>query len=366
MEQLTIIGTEDDKLVLVAESGERFTVAIDDVLQTELRKARREPADPDAPHVSPRDIQANIRAGLSAKEVAELLGTTVEDVERFEGPVLAEREHIVTQALSVPVLVGSELEPDGTLSFGEAIRAKLADLSASGERWVSWKDENGWMLKLEFTAEDVEHDARWGFDPRRSTLSPQNSAATQLSRQGALPDGLIPRLRALDNAPTWKDDSRFDSGAFGPRRLPEPQPRVEESPAEESHPAPRPASASDAAVKRAPEPSRPTHPDTADLLEALRRRRGQREPQPAVEDNPRLTPAQPPVNAQPRPQTSPAAPVNLFGPSEDAAGDDEEIVAEKQAAAEHADDRGDGRGRRKGRTSMPSWDDIVFGARTEE
>lgn len=357
MEQLTIIGTEDDKLVLVAESGERFTVAIDDVLHTELKKAKREPADSDAPHVSPRDIQANIRAGLSAAEVAELLGVTVADVERFEGPVLAEREHIVTQALSVPVLVGSELEPDGTLGFGEAIRTKLSDLNASGERWVSWKDESGWVLKLEFTADDVDHDARWSFDPRRSTLSPQNSAATQLSRQGSLPDGLIPRLRALDTAPTWKDDTRFDSGAFGPRRMPEPAASTDDAALETAS---RPSSASDAAVKRAPEPTAPTHPDTADLLEALRRRRGQREPQPDEDDNPRLTPAQPPVNTQPAP-----APVHLFGPSEDAAGDDEEIVAEKQAATEHAE-RGEHGGRRKGRTSMPSWDEIVFGARTDE
>ena len=51
-------------------------------------------------------------AGLSAAEVADLLGARVEDVARYEGPVLAEREHIVGQALAVPVLMGGDLEHD--------------------------------------------------------------------------------------------------------------------------------------------------------------------------------------------------------------------------------------------------------------
>ncbi|WP_040164325.1 septation protein SepH [Microbacterium gorillae] len=352
MEQLTIIGTEDTRLVLVAEGGERFTLAIDDVLHSELKKARLRGDKPDAPRASPREIQSHIRAGMSAADVAELLETSIEDVERYEGPVLAEREHVVGQALAVPVLMGTEVEPDGTLSFGTAIRAKLAELEAGGERWTSWKDENGWTIKLEFIASEVEHDARWGFDPRRSTLSPQNSAATQLSRQGSLPDGLIPRLRALDT-PSWKDDSRFDSGAFGPRRLPEPAP--ETNAAEDAADA-RAARGSDIAARRAPEPAATANPDTADLLEALRRRRGQRESAPGTEES-ELTAAPGPL-APPTHTPSPA-PVNLF--QVDESGDDEEIVAEK-----HAAERSDRNARRKGRPSMPSWDDIVFGARSDD
>ncbi|WP_433673661.1 septation protein SepH [Microbacterium gorillae] len=357
MEQLTIIGTEGDQLVLVTEAGDRYALVIDDVLRTELKKAARRESAPEAPHASPRDIQTHIRAGLSTAEVAELLGTTVEAVQRYEGPVLAEREHIVSQALAVPVLVGSEVEPDGTLSFGMAIRAKLAEAEASGERWTSWKGEEGWIVKLEFVSAEVEHDARWGFDPRRSTLSPQNSAATQLSRQGSLPEGLIPRLRALDTTPAasatpWKDESRFDSGAFGPRRLPDPAPTDAETNGENSQ---RPSTAADAAMNRAPEPDRPTHPDTADLLEALRRRRGQREPAPALEDE-----AAPGLVTAPAPLARiDAAPAATPAPAE--TGDDAEIVAEKQAAAE----RDNGKSRR-GRPSMPSWDEIVFGARTED
>ena len=225
MEHVTIVGAEDDVLVLATESGERFALPIDEVLRAELRRAkagREEKAPPLA--ASPREIQSHIRAGMSAADVAELLGVSREVVERFEGPVLAEREHIVGQALAVPVLIGSEVEPDAQPTFGVAIRAKLADLAAGSERWAGWKEESGWIIKLEFTANEVDHDARWSFDPRRSALSPLNADATQLSRQGALPEGLIPRLRALDkDRPSpYKDETRFDSGAFGPRLVPAP------------------------------------------------------------------------------------------------------------------------------------------------
>jgi hypothetical protein len=343
MEQLKVIGTEDDRLVLATESGERFSLAVDDVLRTELRKSRRDrDGDAQAARPSPREIQSHIRAGLSAEEVASLLGARVEDVVRFEGPVLAEREHMVGQALAVPVLLGGDFESDGNPTFGSAVRTKLAEAGATGERWTSWKEHTGWIVKLEFTAGEVDHDARWGFDPRRSTLSPQNSDAIQLSRQGSLPDGLIPRLRALETVPA-KDDSRFDSGAFGPRKLPEAD---LESP---DLPSPTAPAVQQAAIKRADD-SVATSAETADLLEALRRRRGQREPLPGSEET-----------ASSR-SHSPVALFDALEPGYDESPadepDDTPFDIAPSAVAEA--------GRRKGRTSMPSWDEIVFGARTDD
>jgi len=341
MESLTIIGTEDGRLVLATEAGQRFTLAIDDVLRSEIRKAQRDqaPAEPRAPMPSPREIQMHIRAGMSAEDVAALLGARVEDVRRFEGPVIAEREHIVGQALAVPVLMGIELQQDENPTFGVAIRSKLAELGAAGERWTSWKEDSGWIVKLEFVANEVEHDARWGFEPRRSALSPLNSDATQLSRQGPMPEGLIPRLRALDAAATdgSGDEDRFDSAAFGPRHVPDTAGEPEQSP-----------TVRDFATKRAPGAQAP-NPDTADLLEALRRRRGQRESAPAFDTEPAdETPAAPQ-------ETERRAPVNLFDTAD---------AAPATSGQEPAKDD-DGR-RRRGRASMPSWDDIVFGARTDD
>ncbi len=345
MEQLKVIGTEEGILVLATESGERFALPVDETLRSQLRRSQRD-SESRAARPSPRDIQAHIRSGLSAQEVAELLGARLEDVQRFERPVLAEREHVVGQALAVPVLIAGELDANAQPTFGVAVRAKLAEAGATGERWTSWKEEDGWIVKLEFTANEVDHDARWSFDPRRSSLAPLNADATQLSRQGSLPEGLIPRLRALDSSPL-KDASRFDSGAFGPRRL-ESEPSVPD--ADIVRPdvrAPITPAVEDAAIKRAPDHA-VTSAETADLLEALRRRRGQREPMPAEEP------------AAQRPHS----PVALFdalepGYEESAPGRAEEPAAIEDTVISDAS-------RRKGRTSMPSWDEIVFGARTED
>ncbi|WP_261163751.1 septation protein SepH [Microbacterium sp. Marseille-Q6965] len=347
MEQLTVIGSEDGALVLANESGERFTVAVDDVLRSEIRRAGTTARPARRAAASPRDIQTHIRAGMSAEQVAELLGADIEDVRRFEGPVIAEREHIVSQALAVPVLIGSELDGDANPTFGVAIRSKLASLNATGERWTSWKDASGWIVKLEFTAGEVDHDARWSFEPRRSALAPLNSDATQLSRQGPLPEGLIPRLRALDTPS--KDDSRFDTDAFGPRRLPDPEPAVDDSPAG------RLATVSsrevrETATRRAPE-EHSTSPETADLLEALRRRRGQRESAPMSELD----------ESAARHPARGGAPVALF----EAMAEDKP-VAEQPAAPEPEPEREPEPPRRRGRASMPSWDEIVFGARSDD
>ena len=203
MEHVTIVGAEDHVLVLATESGERFALPIDEVLRTELRRAkagREEKAAPLA--ASPREIQSHIRAGMSAADVAELLGVSLEVVERFEGPVLAEREHIVGQALAVPVLIGSEVEPDAQPTFGVAIRAKLADLAADSERWVELEGGDG-----------LDHQARVHRQrgrPRRALeLRPaaQRAGAAQLRRRPALPPGCAaggahpPAARAGQGAP---------------------------------------------------------------------------------------------------------------------------------------------------------------------
>lgn len=318
MEQLRLVGTQDGHLLLAADSGERYRVEIDDRLRAEVRRARERPVTPSAARPRPREIQAQIRAGLSAPDVADLLGIAVEDVERFEPPVVAEREYIVSQALSVPVVLGGELDAAATATFGAAVRAKLAEAEATSERWSSWKEPEGWVVKLSFQVREVERDARWSFDPRRGTLAPLNADATQLSRQGSLPEGLIPRLRALD-APALKDQSRFDSGAFAAARA-----DTTSS-----------AAVEDAAVHRAPD-APVTSPDTADLLEALRRRRGERTAPPHPDGEPEWS----------------LAPVPLFEEPVSPRDDERESGVESH--------------RRRGRPTMPSWDEIVFGARGDD
>jgi len=320
MEQLTIVGTEGTTLVLATEHGQRFTLEIDDMLRGEVRKTRAitEPKPP-AAGPNPREIQAHIRAGLSAEEVAELLGCDVERVRPFEGAVLAEREHIVDRALAMPVLRGVQVGLEENPTFGTVIREKLADLSAVAERWTSWKSEDGWIIKLTFEAAGVERDARWTYDPRRSALAPANDDATQLSRQGKVQDGLIPRLRALDVVEEQKDASTFDESSF-----------AEEAPQTQAE---------------------PEHvADTADLLEALRRKRGQRE-----------TP-----QADPETDDAPSRPVALISPSAEDSADGAPARDSDDETGDDASSNGNDASKRRRRPSMPSWDEIVFGARGDD
>jgi hypothetical protein len=361
MQELKVIGVENGALLAASDDGARFRIEIDEVLQSRIRQAQ--PETHTGPKPSPREVQALIRSGLSAEDVAQVTGASVDYIRRFEGPVLAEREHVVTSALAVPVHVAAELEPP---TFGSVIRDRLARLGAQGERWASWKDEErGWIVKLEFTADTIDHDARWGFEPRKQSLHPMNSEATTLSQQGELKGGLIPRLRAV--APE-SDESRFDSGAF---TFDEPEdgdydtaPHLEPLPYSRSTPATSSPAASRAAIKRADEPT-PSMGETADLLEALRRRRGEREAAVAETE-----PSQTPLPLAPAPIAADSSTAAEAKPAEDKPGSAARSLWGGKASsgsgnADSAAPNGAAR-TKKGRASMPSWDEIVFGARTDD
>lgn len=357
MQELKVIGVENGALVAASDDGARFRIEIDDVLQSRIRQAQ--PEVHTGPKPSPREIQALIRSGLSAEEVAQVTGASVDYVRRFEGPVVAEREHMVTSALAVPVHAVIEQDSDEPVTFGLAIRDRLAKLGATGERWASWKDEErGWIVKLEFTADSIDHDARWGFEPRKQSLQPLNSEATTLSQQGELKGGLMPRLRAVgpDTA-----ESRFDSGAFTfeePVETPlDTSPHLEPLPYARSTPSVSSPAVSRAAIKRADEPAQALG-ETADLLEALRRRRGEREAASSEPEQPEL-----PLPVEPTAPASNASPAD-GEPAEDRQNTPARSIWGSKATTGGATSTP--RNAKKGRASMPSWDEIVFGARTDD
>ncbi len=208
MTTLTLVGVENDTLVLVSEDGQRFFVEINEALRDALRQ--RSGADSTAHRVSPKDIQAHIRRGLTAQQVADLTGEEVTYIEKFEGAVIAERNFIVDQALAVSVTTRSGDET----TFGQSIRERLEEISASGEKWSAWKEETGWLIELTFAEGDVEHSARWTFHQRKHVLEPLNEDATVLSRHEPMPTTLIPKLSAVATAETETEPDRFDSEIF--------------------------------------------------------------------------------------------------------------------------------------------------------
>ncbi|TQL47922.1 DUF3071 family protein [Homoserinimonas aerilata] len=357
MQDLRVIGVENGALLVATEDGARFRIPIDEALRSKVRQSSPEPQG--GRKVAPKEIQQHIRAGMSADDVASMTGASVEYIQKFERPVLAEREFVVTAALAVPVHTAQDTSPLDGGTFGQVIQERLGDLGAADIRWASWKDvESGWIVKLSFTADEIEHDARWQFDPKKSTLVPLGNEAIALSQQGELTGSLIPRLRAVGGEPRTPDTSRFDSGAFTDRDLEhqDTAPYVDPIPFTRAS---DPAVAA-AAINRSPDASTAESGHTADLLEALRRRRGEREP--AGYDELEEAKAS-------HPSTGSIRVIDI--PLDDFNGDDEADPSGPSTPSARDESRPTpvasiAKGGRKGRVSMPSWDDIVFGAKSDD
>jgi len=412
MQDLRVIGVENGALLAASDDGTRFRIPIDELMQSKLRQ--KIPEANSGRKMSPREIQSQIRSGMSAQDVSNLTGVPLDYISRFEGPVLAEREFVVTSALNVAVHTAIDADPfTQGMTFGTAIRHKLVSLHAINERWASWKEEgSGWVVKLSFTADHIDHDARWSFEPKKNSLAPLNNEAIALSQQGELPGSLIPRLRAVSGNQTERDTegdfskdsqkdnqddslsrspsnspsnsrsdiqgdnaaqdqrstdsaepdlSRFDSGAFDLAQHDIENPGVAIREAVLSRFAPATDSSSDKSAVAANTVSTGaaatgvSSNQTADLLEALRRRRGERESANYREDEEFVSPADPAANPR-SPQGIRLVDVPL----------DKYLAAEPTTKATAPQPTTPPKTARKGRTAMPSWDDIVFGARPDD
>ncbi len=360
MDELTAIGAENGALIVVSADGARYRVPITEALHTALRQNR--PAAAAAHRVSPREVQTLIRSGLSAAEVVERTGEPLEYVQRFEGPVLAEREYVVTAARSVPVAVAADTESGvAAHTFGGVIDSRLDDVSATEVRWASRKLEQHWLVTVSFLEGETEREARWTFEPKKSALVPANHEAQSLSQQSETPATLIPRLRAVPTGDA-DDRTRFDSGAFLlSDDLGDAPVAIAPSPAS-------PASSPAPPISIAPaRPGMRTAPDeeqtadvsnTADLLEALRRRRGERESAP--QDDREASKAAHPSTGSIRIID---IPLDL---GEDDGGEADEDAPAPRSIAPIDGGEAVKTANRRGRAAMPSWDEIVFGARPDE
>ena len=344
MRELKVTDVDGATLVVSDDEGNEFRVPVD---ETSLRRLRHRSAPEDGPRVSPKDIQAHLRAGLSNEEISALTGATLDLIQRFETPVLAEREFIITSALSVPTQTTVETET-GNLStaFGTVITQRLHGLNATAERWATWKEESGsWVIKLEFTANGIEHDARWSFEPRKRTLTPVNSDASTLSQKGDLSTGLIPKLRAVgvDSADT-----------------------IVVEPIQSIEPVATVSAVTEKVTLEAPAAEQTReHSPTADLLEALRKRRNERESTPAwLKDEVSAATDSHEVVSEDTVVSGATvefdATLNFTEPFDMSVSEEAPTVAPSESKN---DSKQIGK---NGRPAMPSWDDIVFGTRSDD
>ncbi|CAI3796470.1 septation protein SepH [Pseudarthrobacter sp. MM222] len=221
MQGLRLVGVHDDgeHLLLSGAGGEMFQLPIDEALRAAASRTSAKAATAAAPiAMSPRDIQTRIRNGSTAAEVAELSGIPLAKVQRYEGPVLAEREYIAQQARKVEVAspapgqdVYRSVFGDNPASLSDMVAHRLSahGIDTSTLEWDSWRRPDGsWTVVARFEQKPgqaeigEEPPAMWTFNPARKSLQNANRWAQQLSELEPL-DGPVParRLSAVSDRP---------------------------------------------------------------------------------------------------------------------------------------------------------------------
>ncbi|MER5460571.1 MULTISPECIES: septation protein SepH [unclassified Streptomyces] len=185
MPELRVVAVSNDgtRLVLKAADSTEYTLPIDERLRAAVRNDRARLGQIEIEvesHLRPRDIQARIRAGASAEEVAQFAGIPVDRVRRFEGPVLAERAFMAERARKTPVRrPGENTGPQ----LGEAVQERLTLRGAEKDTvlWDSWRRDDGtWEVLLVYRVAGEPHSASWTYDPPRRLVQAVDDEARAL------------------------------------------------------------------------------------------------------------------------------------------------------------------------------------------
>jgi hypothetical protein len=269
MQDLRLIGVHEDgeHLLLAGDGEERFRLPIDDQLRADVRQhrpARSFPPEGGEGSLRPRDVQALVRGGASAEEAAERAGWPVEKVHRYEGPILAEREHIAGLARRVSVRGRTPGGAASVQTVEARVSARLVDrgVPADAAQWDAWRRETGpWTVVATFPAGGRERRASWHFDPVDRALTPLDDEARWLSGDEQEPVG-----GPIPTGPRRKTRV-YDVEAEGGLR-----PAAREQGAPGSEPAQRSGRGKDTTGGAPADSARSSHEEPVDLMTAMRER----------------------------------------------------------------------------------------------
>jgi hypothetical protein len=128
----------------------------------------------------PRDIQARIRAGESPEDVAAAAGTTVDAIMPFAGPVLAERQHVAQNALKGSLRRRTGDTTTAARTLGEAAELYFGEHSLHDEdvEWDAWRRPDGrWALVAAYAVGGAPRKAEFTHDmPGRYVVADNDDA----------------------------------------------------------------------------------------------------------------------------------------------------------------------------------------------
>ncbi|HVA43766.1 MAG TPA: septation protein SepH [Acidimicrobiales bacterium] len=241
MQELHLVGMTRDLngLIFSVRKGSRsggFVVPIDRALSDTLESASRmkkegsEPdpegrsavsarsgpsrrsSSPQESQLTPREMQARLRAGHSIQQVARVAGVSPEWVERFDAPVAAERSRVIETAFgmtSTKARVG-----ESALPLADSVRVNLREKGVSqepaAEGWSALSlDGDRWLVRYEYVSRRRPQMAEWEVDFETRTLTPRNRTATELgyvdSARRRLPPPPATPVPAPDTVPDGDD-----------------------------------------------------------------------------------------------------------------------------------------------------------------
>jgi len=138
----------------------------------------------------PRDIQTRIRAGESPEDVAAVAGTSIEKVMVFAAPVLAERAHIARSAQSSSVR-RSSADPSSTVrTLGPSASDRLREEGVDPESvdWDAWRRDDGrWTLVASYHHDGEARRARFSYDQPGHFVAADDDEGRWLVGDGQFP-----------------------------------------------------------------------------------------------------------------------------------------------------------------------------------
>ena len=388
------LSEDGQALVLADEVGRLLALPLDDRINGALNQETHAPHSGGslatmAPEVtatlSPRDIQARIRSGESAEDVARIAGVPVDRVLRYAGPVLQERAMLAQHARRTKLKTS-----DKGATLAEVVDGRLSQHGIDTEK-ISWdayrRDDGTWRVTATWPSGKATAQAVWELDKARQVVSPHDDMAQYLCTDRGTPHvlgqeppaaerpaairgessrGDLGRDRLGDRLGDLRGDTRGDLGLGGAHSL------GRES-ARHGHEPIRPG---------APEPSRrpggrglgndPIRAGRDALLASLDRplgteRRSASDLRPASTPDEAPKPAASVANTD-RPRARGAAALIGRSPFDEDADTAKEIPAVPSLAvlrprrnAASAAAGGDQPIGEKPRKRLPSWDDVLFG-----
>jgi hypothetical protein len=186
------ISEDGHALVLADEVGRLLALPIDERVATVLHAEPGAPplavvaaASDLVPSLSPRDIQARIRAGESAEDVARIAGVPVDRVLRYAGPVLQERAMVAQHARRTRLKTSEKGAP-----LAEVVDGRLAQHGIDTEK-ISWdayrRDDGTWRILATWPSGKATAQASWDLDKTRQVVAAHDDMAQYLCAERPTP-----------------------------------------------------------------------------------------------------------------------------------------------------------------------------------